>query len=144
MTGPTLNKSTFTFCIFWYFWHHTIIFCWNFDWDPKSILGPLPVRCAHPPPWRNPRKGRDHILPSGNLAGEEGAQRPVRRALPQRGLRRRGQRDRRGRGTHIPPPLQEVQERRRQARLQVCRPVAIRLGNLIAVQSCIRLFHLSN
>ena len=41
--GPYLQD--FTFCIFWYFWHHTIIFCWNFDWDPKSILGPLPVRC---------------------------------------------------------------------------------------------------
>ena len=36
----------FTFCIFWYFWDHTIIFCWNFDWDPKCILGPLLVRCA--------------------------------------------------------------------------------------------------
>ena len=24
----------------------------------------------HPPPWRNPRKGRDQILPSGNLAND--------------------------------------------------------------------------
>ena len=28
----------------------------------------LSLDCApHPPPWRNPRKGRDQILPSGNL-----------------------------------------------------------------------------
>ena len=29
----------------------------------------LSLDCApHPPPWHNPRKGRDQILPSGNLA----------------------------------------------------------------------------
>ena len=29
----------------------------------------LSLDCApRPPPWRNPRKGRDQILPSGNLA----------------------------------------------------------------------------
>ena len=29
----------------------------------------LSLHCApRPPPWRNPRKGRDPILPSGNLA----------------------------------------------------------------------------
>ena len=44
--GPYLQD--FTFCIFWYFWHHTIMFCWNFDWDQKCILGPLLVRCALP------------------------------------------------------------------------------------------------
>ena len=26
---------------------------------------------ARPPPWRNPRKGRDQILPSGNLDDED-------------------------------------------------------------------------
>ena len=41
--GPYLQD--FTFCIFWYLWQHTIIFCWNFDWDPKFVLGPLLVRC---------------------------------------------------------------------------------------------------
>ena len=25
-----------------------------------------------PPPWRNTRKGRDQLLPSGNLGSEEG------------------------------------------------------------------------
>ena len=35
----------FNFCIFWWSWHHTIIFCWNFDWDPKSNLGPALEQC---------------------------------------------------------------------------------------------------
>ena len=36
----------FNFCIFWWSWYHTIIFCWNFDWDPKSNLGPALEQCA--------------------------------------------------------------------------------------------------
>ena len=35
----------FNFCIFWQSWHHTIIFCWNFDWDLKSNLGPALEQC---------------------------------------------------------------------------------------------------
>ena len=35
----------FNFCIFWWSWLHTIIFCWNFDWDPKSNLGPALEQC---------------------------------------------------------------------------------------------------
>ena len=33
-------------------------------WQRYAALQNLPPR---PPPWRNPRKGRDQILPSGNL-----------------------------------------------------------------------------
>ena len=42
--GPP--REFFLFCIFWLSWHQTTIFCWNFDWDPKFILRPLPVRCV--------------------------------------------------------------------------------------------------
>ena len=32
----------------------------------------LSLDCApRPPPWHNPRKGRDQILPSGNFEGKE-------------------------------------------------------------------------
>ena len=35
---------------------------------PSGFWTMAPLRCAPPcpPPWRNPRKGRDQILPSGN------------------------------------------------------------------------------
>ena len=36
------------------------------NWIPSSFHWVVPPR---PPPWRNPRKGRDQILPSGNLEG---------------------------------------------------------------------------
>ena len=36
----------FNFCIFWWSWRHTIIFCWNFEWDPKSNLGLALEQCG--------------------------------------------------------------------------------------------------
>ena len=39
----------------------------------------LSLDCAiRPPPWRNPRKGKDQTLPSGNLEGEGGRRRTKR------------------------------------------------------------------
>ena len=35
----------------------------------QNLIPSFPwIAPPHPPPWRNPRKGRDQILPSGNLA----------------------------------------------------------------------------
>ena len=49
---------------------------------PSGFWNMAPLRYAakfdsflappHPPPWRNPRKGRDQILPSGNLVYARG------------------------------------------------------------------------
>ena len=67
----------------------------------RAWLTMAPLRCAakfdpflsldcapRPPPWRNPRKGRDQILPSGNLVSRCGgpptASRSVGRACPSR------------------------------------------------------------
>ena len=36
----------------------------------QNLIPSFPwIAPPHPPPWRNPRKGRDQILPSGNLVG---------------------------------------------------------------------------
>ena len=39
----------------------------------QNLIPSFPwIAPLRPPPWRNPRKGRDQILPSGNLEGEAG------------------------------------------------------------------------
>ena len=42
--GPPVDF--FLFPIFWLSGHQAIIFCLNFDWDPKLNLRPLLVRCG--------------------------------------------------------------------------------------------------
>ena len=39
----------------------------------QNLIPSLPrIAPPRPPPWRNPRKGRNQILPSGNLGRESG------------------------------------------------------------------------
>ena len=39
----------------------------------QNLIPSFPwIAPPRPPPWRNPRKGRDQILPSGNLGASEG------------------------------------------------------------------------
>ena len=45
-------------------WRTMAQLCYAAKFDPFLSLDCAPC----PPPWRNPRKGRDKILPSGNLA----------------------------------------------------------------------------